>query len=74
MHLVVPPEHMTPMKTVLDAFDRFLEEDVTGQIAECASDGIYMRKPIEFANGSAKLLNEDMFNEEKFSTFYKKSG
>ncbi|KAH6662484.1 hypothetical protein B0J14DRAFT_707596 [Halenospora varia] len=74
MHLVVPPEHMTPMKTLLDAFDKFIDEDITGEIAECASDGIYLRKHVDFANGSAKFLNEDMFNEEKFSAFYKKDG
>jgi 15-hydroxyprostaglandin dehydrogenase (NAD) len=70
MQLVVPLEHMTPMKTVLNSFDKFIDEDITGQIAEVASDGIYLRKPVEFANGSAKFLNEDMFNEKKYSAFY----
>lgn len=70
VRLVVPQEHMTQMKTVLNVVDKFIDEDITGQVAECTSSGFYLRDPIPFANESARFLNEDQLSEDKFGSFY----
>jgi 15-hydroxyprostaglandin dehydrogenase (NAD) len=58
------------MSIILEAFDKFIDENITGQVAEATSLGIVLRKPVEFANESARFLNEDMHDESKFSNFY----
>jgi hypothetical protein len=45
---LVPPEYVTPMTTVLQAYDRFIDGIETGCTAEISRDKIYMRDPPEY--------------------------
>lgn len=52
-----PKEHITPMTTVLGAFDMFLGNDsMTGQVVELSLDQRYHRKQPEWANDSQRWL------------------
>lgn len=66
-----PKEHITPMSTVIKAFDHFLDDSsVTGQIVELTLDELHFRKQPEWANESQRWLGEDSssFWEEAYST------
>lgn len=52
-----PKEHITPMTTVLKAFDTFLGDDtMTGQTVELSIGDLFFRKQIEYPNESQKAL------------------
>lgn len=72
MQKLVPDEHMTPMEVVIKAFDMFLKENVTAQVAECAGAEIHIRQPLEYANETARFLNQDMLKPKKFDNYYEK--
>ncbi|GAB7349167.1 hypothetical protein MBLNU459_g8103t1 [Dothideomycetes sp. NU459] len=70
LHLF-PKEHITPMTTVLKAFDTFLDDDkMTGQTVELSLDNLYFRVKPEYANASQKWLGEDSagFWDEAYKT------
>lgn len=55
-----PKEHITPMSTVLKAFDTFIDDDgMTGQTVELSLGDLYFRTQPEWANESQKWLGED---------------
>jgi 15-hydroxyprostaglandin dehydrogenase (NAD) len=54
-----PQEYLTPMKTVLQAHDAFLEGEHTGQTVETSADKLYWRKHIEYPDESARWIAED---------------
>lgn len=57
---IFPKEHITPMSTVLKAFDTFIDnEDMTGQTVELSLGELYFRKQVEWANESQRWLGED---------------
>ncbi len=68
---MVPDDQMTPMSCVIEAFDRFLDSDDTGLVAECAGSEVIMRPQLAYANDVARALNQDMLNVKKFDSFYK---
>lgn len=45
---LTPEEYITPMTTVLQAYDRFIDGEETGCAAELSKDMIYMREPPEY--------------------------
>lgn len=71
MQKLVPDEHMTPMSTVIKAFDKFITEDVTGQVAECSGPKIWIRERLPYSDDTARFLNQDMLNSKKFDKYYK---
>ncbi|CZR68757.1 related to 15-hydroxyprostaglandin dehydrogenase (NAD(+)) [Phialocephala subalpina] len=70
MQKLVPEEHMTPMDVVVSAFDKFLSEDITGQVAECSGTEVFIRQPVEYSNDTARFLNQDMLKPKKFDNYY----
>ncbi|KAK5222257.1 hypothetical protein LTR72_006514 [Exophiala xenobiotica] len=60
MKKVVPEERFTPMSVVLGAFEKFLDEDITGQVAEASNKQFYLRLPVEYADENSEFLVEDM--------------
>ncbi|KIW95799.1 uncharacterized protein Z519_02863 [Cladophialophora bantiana CBS 173.52] len=60
MKKVVPAEHFTPMSVVLGAFEKFVEENVTGQVAECSNKTFYLRDPVDYSDDNSRFLIEDM--------------
>lgn len=72
LHLF-PKEHITPMSTVLKAFDTFLDDDnMTGQTVELSLEnpGMYFRTQPEWANASQRWLGEESksFWDEAYRT------
>ena len=68
---IFPKEHITPMSTVLKAFDIFIEDSsITGQTVELSLDQLYFRKQPEWANESQRWIGEESksFWEEAYST------
>jgi 15-hydroxyprostaglandin dehydrogenase (NAD) len=56
----MPKEHLTPMSTILKAYDSFLEnDDLSGETVECSGDQLYFRKKAEYPNKSQEWLAED---------------
>lgn len=60
MRKVVPVEKFTPMSVVMEAFNKFVKEDITGQVAECSNKQFYLRHAVDYADENAKFLIEDM--------------
>jgi len=55
-----PKEHVTPMSTVLRAFDTFIDNArMTGQIVELSLGDLYFREQPPWANESQRWLGED---------------
>ncbi|KAA8912027.1 hypothetical protein FN846DRAFT_897566 [Sphaerosporella brunnea] len=55
-----PKEHITPMSTVLKAFNMFVDNDeMTGETGECSLDTVYLRKQPEYANESQRWGREE---------------
>ncbi|KAF7552100.1 hypothetical protein G7Z17_g4528 [Cylindrodendrum hubeiense] len=44
MKKVVPTEHFTSMNVILDALDKLLDEDITGQVVEYLPQSFYLEK------------------------------
>ncbi|KAF4545868.1 15-hydroxyprostaglandin dehydrogenase [Lasiodiplodia theobromae] len=52
-----PKEHITPMSTVLKAFDTFLDDDgMTGQTVELSIGDLFFRKQVDYPNESQRKL------------------
>ncbi|KAH9204668.1 hypothetical protein DL95DRAFT_230819, partial [Leptodontidium sp. 2 PMI_412] len=55
---IIPTGYYTKMSVVIDAYDKFIKEDVTGQVAECSNECFYLRDHPEFSNDVARFLVE----------------
>lgn len=66
-----PKEHITPMSTVIKAYDTFLEDDTLyGQTVELSLDKLYFRTKPDYPNESQRWLGEESasFWEEAYKT------
>lgn len=55
-----PPEHVTPMETVIKAFEMFLDnDDMSGEVVELTLDQLHHRTQPEYPNESQRWLGED---------------
>lgn len=71
---VVPLEKMTPIKLVIDAFEKFIDDDsLSGVICETSNENIYFREHLEYSDDNAKDLNQDMLNAAKMKSFYERT-
>ncbi|EKD19258.1 uncharacterized protein L3040_009301 [Drepanopeziza brunnea f. sp. 'multigermtubi'] len=53
-----PKEHITPMSTVLRAYDMFLEDPkLSGKVVETSLDQVYFQEPPDFSNESNRWLS-----------------
>ncbi|KAI9811901.1 MAG: hypothetical protein M1827_005252 [Pycnora praestabilis] len=55
----MPIEHITPMTTVLHAYDALLDSNCSGETVEIAQDQLFWRKQPDYPNESQRWLNED---------------
>lgn len=53
-------EKFTPMRLLVEALERCIDNDMGGQVIECSVKDIYLRDPVEYANENARFLIEDM--------------
>ncbi|KOS37947.1 hypothetical protein ACN38_g11230 [Penicillium nordicum] len=66
-----PKEHITPMSTVIKAYDTFLRDNtIYGQIVELSLDQLYFRTKPDYPNESQRWLGEESasFWEEVYKT------
>jgi NAD(P)-dependent dehydrogenase (short-subunit alcohol dehydrogenase family) len=56
----IPPQYVTPMSTVLQAYDRFIEGDETGCTAEISTDKIYLREAPVYADETQQWVAENL--------------
>ncbi|KAJ6008913.1 hypothetical protein N7499_001038 [Penicillium canescens] len=55
-----PKEHITPMSTIIKAYDTFLKDDtLNGQTVELSQDQLYFRTKPDYPNESQRWLGED---------------
>ncbi|KAJ5936005.1 hypothetical protein N7454_005303 [Penicillium verhagenii] len=55
-----PKEHITPMSTVIKAYDTFLKDDtLNGQTVELSLDQLYFRAKPDYPNESQRWLGEE---------------
>jgi 15-hydroxyprostaglandin dehydrogenase (NAD) len=60
VEMVESKGHLTPMSSILEAYDRYLEEEtMAGQTCEVSGKQLYYRLPIGFPNWSSKWLAQD---------------
>ncbi len=53
-----PKEHITPMSTVLRAYDMFLGDDkLSGKVVETSLDQVHFQEPPEFSSESNRWLS-----------------
>ena len=68
---IFPKEHVTPISTVIKAFDTFLEYDsLSGETVELSQGDLFFRKKPDYPNESQRWLGEDSksFWEEAYQT------
>ncbi|MCJ1284734.1 hypothetical protein MMC26_004070 [Xylographa opegraphella] len=51
--------HLTPMSTVIRAYEALLEGGSAGETVECSLEELYWRRPVGYPNESQRWLNED---------------
>ncbi|MCJ1434012.1 hypothetical protein MMC27_003377 [Xylographa pallens] len=51
--------HLTPMSTVLQAYETLLDGDAAGETVECSLGELFWRRPVAYPNESQRWLNED---------------
>jgi len=58
--LIEKAGHLTPMSTMMKAYDAFLEDDkLSGETVEVTLDELHFREPVPYPNASQKWLNKD---------------
>ncbi|MCJ1385054.1 hypothetical protein MMC17_008172 [Xylographa soralifera] len=51
--------HLTPMSTVMSAYEALLEGGRAGETVECSLGELFWRRPVAYPNESQRWLNED---------------
>lgn len=58
----IPQEHITPISTIIKAYDTFLTNDnSSGETVEVSQDKLFFRRHVEYPNESQRWLNEADF-------------
>lgn len=56
---IFPKEHITPMSTVLKAYDTFIGDDkMNGQTVETSQDQLFFRQKADYPNESQRWIGE----------------
>lgn len=63
---VMPAEHLTPLSTIMNAYDCSLNDDaMTRHVVEASQTDPFFRKPIDYQYESEEWLTEDLGDKEK---------
>ncbi|KAK5046113.1 hypothetical protein LTR84_008570 [Exophiala bonariae] len=57
---IVPADYITPMSSIIHAFERFLDGDETGRVAEVSKDRVYLHEQTEFSDRWQKWVAENL--------------
>ncbi|KIV77299.1 hypothetical protein PV11_09106 [Exophiala sideris] len=55
---IIPERYHTPMKLLMDAFDKCIDEDISGAVIEISSKEIYLRDPVDYCDETCRFLSE----------------
>ncbi|KAL1615743.1 hypothetical protein SLS56_011713 [Neofusicoccum ribis] len=69
-YTVIPRDKLTQLSVICAAYDKPIDENITGQAVECSNTTFYLRPAIEYADDCARSLSEVMLDKEKFDKFY----
>jgi len=70
-----PQEHITPLSTIVSAFDKFItDESLKGQIVECSQTNHFFRKQVEYPDESTRWLMEESapYWDKGYAEYYKR--
>ncbi|EOD43914.1 putative 15-hydroxyprostaglandin dehydrogenase protein [Neofusicoccum parvum UCRNP2] len=70
MDAVIPRDKFTPLSVICAAYDKLIDENITGQAVECSNTTFYLRPAIDYADDCSRFLNEEILDEDKFDKFY----
>ncbi len=62
----IPKDKMTPIQLVMYAFDKCIDEDITGAIIECSNKDMYLRDPVDYCDETARFLSVDLIKGAVF--------
>lgn len=57
---LIPPRYITPMSTILEAHDRFIDGEETGKVAEISKGNIYIRDQHSFSDESQHWIDANL--------------
>lgn len=46
----IPEDYRTRIELLLDAFDKCIDEEISGAVIECSNKNMYMRDPVDFCD------------------------
>lgn len=56
----MPSEHLTPLSTIVRAFDNFARDaTLSGKVAECSLEKIYYREQVDYCDESSRWVGEE---------------
>jgi hypothetical protein len=56
----MPNEHLTPMSTLIRAFQEFADNpSLVGKVAECIKGDIFYREQVDYCNESQRWMGEE---------------
>lgn len=56
---IIPEKYITPLSTIMQAYDKLLEGNGTGQILEASGQNLYFQKQQAYPDEVAKWIWED---------------
>lgn len=62
----IPRANLTPIRLLIDGFDRCIDEPISGKIIECSNEKIYYRDPVEYCDECARFLSVDLVKGDVF--------
>ncbi|EWC43847.1 hypothetical protein DRE_07291 [Drechslerella stenobrocha 248] len=68
-----PAEHITPVATIVAAYDKFItDETLVGKVVECSQGSHFFREKSEYPNESQRWMNEDSgpFWEKAYQAYF----
>ncbi|KAK7205158.1 hypothetical protein BZA70DRAFT_257773 [Myxozyma melibiosi] len=60
-----PKEHWTPMSTIMSAFDKIIDSNISAETIECSGSQVYSRPQYEYLDEHMKMLfgSQDLFQD-----------
>ncbi len=65
----IPENCRTPIQLLMDAFDKCIDEDISGAVIECSNEKMYLRDPVDYCDECARFLSVDL---TKAAVFHQK--
>ncbi|KAK5222244.1 hypothetical protein LTR72_006501 [Exophiala xenobiotica] len=67
----IPEDCRTPIELLMHAFDKCIDEDISGAVIECSNKNMYLRDPVDYCDECARFLSVDL---TKAAVFHEQEG